>query len=61
MKYKVEVGSFCTRFVKRNVYVNAKNEEEAAEKAIDRFIDLEMQLDSSNDPGTPQVDSIQEV
>lgn len=61
MKYKVEVGSFCTRFVKRNVYVNAKNEEEAAEKAIDRFIDLEMQSDSSNDPGTPQVDSIQEV
>lgn len=29
-KYKVEVGSFCTRLVQRKIVVSAKNEEEAA-------------------------------
>lgn len=61
MKYKCDVGSFCTRFVKRNITVNAKNEDEAAEKAKDKFIKMEFRLRCSSDPGTPQVDCIEEV
>ncbi|MCQ4924998.1 hypothetical protein NE686_17995 [Tissierella carlieri] len=59
MRYKVEVGSFCTRYVKRTVTIHAKSETEASEKAINKFIDKEMQLVSSVDPGTPQVDCIE--
>lgn len=61
MKYKVEVGSFCTRFVKRTITVNAKNEVEASEKAIAKYIDKEQQLNCCNDFGTPQVDSVEEI
>lgn len=61
MRYKVEVGSFCTRYVKRTVTIHANSETEASEKAINKFIDKEMQLVSSVDPGTPQVDCIELV
>lgn len=61
MKYKVEVGSFCTRFIKRNITVNANSEEKAMEKAIDKFKDKEMELANYSDFGTPQADSIEKV
>ncbi|QUH21815.1 hypothetical protein [Alkaliphilus sp. B6464] len=61
MKYKVEVGSFCTRFIKRTITVHADNETEATEKAINKYIDAEMQLMNYSDFGTPQVDSVEEI
>lgn len=60
MKYKCVVGSFCTRMITRTITVNAKTEEEAMEKAIDKYTELEMRLDNSNDVGSPQVDEIEE-
>lgn len=58
MKYKVEVGSFCTRLVQRKLTVNAKSEEEAAEKAILLFEKKETEITSSIDSGEPRVDDI---
>lgn len=58
MKYKVEVGSFCTRLVQRKLNINAKSEEEAAEKAIQLFEKIEAEISSSIDSGEPRVDSI---
>lgn len=69
MKYKVEVGSLCTRFVpsqdsfrtrytQRKISLEAENEIEAQEKAIDKFVELEMKLSSSVDAGTPRVNSV---
>lgn len=57
-KYKVEVGSFCTRLVQRKITVSAKNEEEAAAKAIDKYRDMEAEIVSSVDCGEPRVDFI---
>lgn len=57
-KYKVEVDSFCTRLVQRKIVVSAKNEEEAAAKAIDKYKDLEAELVASVDCGEPRVDFI---
>lgn len=57
-KYKVEVGSFCTRLVQRKIIVNAKNEDEAAMKAIDKYKDMEADIASSVDFGEPRVDFI---
>ncbi len=37
-KYKVQLGSLVTRLMMRNFTVSAKNEEEAIEKAKDRFL-----------------------
>lgn len=61
MKYKVEVGSFCTRLIQRSITINANSESEAAEKAINKFIEIEMKLANSNDFGTPRVDFVEEV
>lgn len=61
MKYKVEVGSFCTRYVKRTITVHADNETEASEKAVNKFIDTEMQLVNYSDFGSPQADSVEEI
>lgn len=60
-KYKVEVGSFCTRLVQRKIIVSAKSEDEAAMKAIDKYKDLEADIASSVDCGEPRVDYISEV
>lgn len=57
-KYKVEVGSFCTRLVQRKIIVSAKNEEEAATKAIDKYRDMEAEIASFVDCGEPRVDFI---
>lgn len=57
-KYKVEVGSFCTRLVQRKIIVSAKNEEEAVTKAIDKYRDMEAEIASSVDCGEPRVDFI---
>ena len=57
-KYKVEVGSFCTRLVQRKIIVSAKNEEEAATKAIDKYRDMETEIASSVDCGKPRADFI---
>ena len=61
MKYKVEVGSFCTRLIQRTITVQAKSEADASEKAIEKFIEIEMKLANSNDFGTPRVDFVEEV
>jgi len=58
MKYRVEVGSFCTRMVTRTIMVNANNKEEASTKAIEKFIDKELKLPTYCDFGSPQVDFI---
>lgn len=58
MKYKVEVGSFCTRLVQRKLTVNAKNEEDAAEKAIRLFEKMEAEISSSIDSGEPRIDDV---
>lgn len=60
-KYKVEVGSFVTRLVIRDITVNAKNEEEARIKAIDKYIDLETKIESSVDFGSPKIDSLEKL
>lgn len=57
-KYKVEVGSFCTRLVQRTITVCAKNEEEATIRDIDKYKDLEAGLSTSVDCGEPRVDFI---
>jgi hypothetical protein len=58
MKYKVEVGSFVTRLVSRKLIIHASNEEEAKQKAIDKYIEEESKVISSNDAGEPRVDFI---
>ena len=58
MKYRVEIGSFCTRLVTRKITVSAENEAEASEKAIYKFIDMEMKVSSSVDHGCPHVDFV---
>ena len=37
-KYKVQLGSLVTRLMERKFVVSAKSEEEAIEKAKDRFL-----------------------
>jgi len=61
VKYKVEVGSFCTRLITRTITVNAKSEDEARRKAIDEYWKKEQQLANSVDVGEPRVDSINEI
>lgn len=61
MKYKVEVGSFCTRFIGRIITVKAKDEEEAKTKAINEYVKRESKLASSNDIGNIQVDFIEVI
>jgi len=58
-KYRVEVGSFVTRFVQRKITVHADNEKEAGDKALEKFLETEAMLVNSNDPGEPQVDGIE--
>lgn len=41
MKYRVEVGGFVTVYRRRSLVVHANTKEEAEQKAIDRFIDLQ--------------------
>jgi len=60
MKFKVNVGSHVTRYVERNIVVYAKDEDEAREKAIDKFDEMEMKLNSV-DCGEAQVNSIEET
>lgn len=59
MKYRVEVESHVTRFCERIITVYAKDEVEACQKAIDKYMDLEAQVIGSYDAGTPTVDSIE--
>lgn len=59
MKYRVEVGSFVTRLVKRTLTVNASSEFEAQERAIEFYRKKEQALSTSVDSGTPTVDSIE--
>lgn len=42
-KYKVTVGGFVSTFRQRTLIIYAENEEEAAEKAEARFIELSQQ------------------
>ncbi len=62
MKYKVEVGSHVTRYVQRNITVYAKDEDEAREKAIDKYIKLEYSPKlTSVDAGEPQVNFVDKI
>ena len=61
MKYKVELGSFCTRIVSRKIIVYAENETEASEMAIDKYIKIEQKVPSSVDFGEPHVDFIDKL
>jgi hypothetical protein len=61
MKYKVELGSFCTRLVTRKIIIHAENETEATEKAIDKYMKMEQSIPSSVDFGEPRVDFIDKV
>lgn len=61
MKYRVEVGSFCTRLITRTITLNAKDEEEASSKAIDEYWKKEQQLSNSVDAGEPHVDFIEVI
>lgn len=60
-RYRVEVGSFVTRLVTRNITVVAENEYEAKQKAIRKYQQLEEELSNSVDSGSPQVDRISRV
>lgn len=40
-KFKVNVGGFVTTYRERNILVYADNEAEAAEKAVDKFVNLQ--------------------
>lgn len=59
MKYRVEVSSHVTRFCSRTIPVYADNETEAADKAIDKFIELESLIAGSVDSGSPNVDGVE--
>ena len=61
MKYRVEVGSFCTRFVQRTITVHAGDEAEAADKAIRKFEELEYKLKNADDAGSPQADWVEQI
>ncbi len=57
-KYRVEVGSFVTRLVTRIITVAAGSEDEARQKALEKYEQVEMKLPNSVDAGSPQVDNI---
>ena len=59
-KYRVEVGSFSTRFIQRRLTIYAKNEAEARKKAIDLYWEKELKA-CSVDPGEPKIDDLAEV
>lgn len=40
-KYKIEVGGFVTVYRQRVITVYAESDEEAKEKAIDKFVDIQ--------------------
>lgn len=61
MKYKVELGSFVTKLVTRKIIVHAKSEAEAAGKAINKFIEIEMKDGTVNDAGEPHIDFINKI
>lgn len=43
MKFKVEVGGYVSTYRRRTLTIHADTEEEAREKAINRFIDIQQQ------------------
>lgn len=61
MKFRVQVGSFCTRLITRHITVEAPDKETAREKAIDKFVKEEVKLSLSVDVGSPRVDSVEVV
>lgn len=61
MKYRVTVGAFCTRLVKRKIIVYANDEKEAKEKAIEKYIIEEMKIPSAIGPGSTEIDNIEVI
>ena len=60
MKYKIEVGSFVTRMITRNLVIHAKNEDEVKEKAIDKYREIENNLKNGGGVyGHVNIDSIE--
>lgn len=60
-RYRVEAGSFVTRLVTRTITITAKDEDEAKQKAIIKYAQLEERLSNSVDSGSPQIDKIVKV
>lgn len=59
MKFTVEAGAFVTKFVKRKMTIHAKNENEAAEKADEKYRDAVLRGDVV-DVGSVTIDAIKE-
>lgn len=60
-KFRINVGSFVTRYNERNITVSAPDAESAEEKAIEKYIKTEYKLACSSDSGTPEVNDIEEI
>ena len=60
-KYKVEVGGHVTVYRQRTVTVSAESEEEAKEKAIDKFYEQIAFAPGWHDCGEGHVNSIEQL
>ncbi|MEL7609511.1 MAG: hypothetical protein AAGU74_08380 [Bacillota bacterium] len=60
-KYRVELGAFVTRICVRRVTVSANNEEEACQKAEEKYYALEKKLVTSGDIGRINFDFVEEL
>ena len=61
-KYKVECGALVTRLIKRKLLVYANNEEEAIEKAKERFDEEVEKLKTYTEPcPTIMIDDIERL
>lgn len=61
-KYRVECGALVTRLMQRKFIISAKNEEEAIEKAEDRFDKEIDRLQTYTEKGaTVHIDFIEKV
>lgn len=58
-KYKVHLGSLVTRLMERKIIVSANSEEEAIQKAKDKFYDIAMGQKYTEVGGTINVDDIE--
>ena len=59
-EYICEVDSFVTRLVTRHITVYALSEDEASEKAIEKYKNIEASIASSVDTGSPRINLIEE-
>ena len=60
-KYKVQLGSLVTRLMQRKITVCANSEEEAIEKATEKFYKIAQNQKYTEVGGTVFVDEIEEI